>query len=162
MLLYHGSYIKVEQPDIEKFSRDNLDFGKGFYTTSSKEQAVNFSKKVALKKKLSEPTISIFDFRIENIQGLLVKDFSNNLEDWFDFVEKNRRAKGSLFTDLDLVIGPVADDGVIPTFVLYERNLINKDEAIQRLKIEKLVDQIVFKTEPALSKLEFITAEVLS
>ena len=38
MELYHGSIQKVEQPIIPEKQR-LLDFGKGFYVTSSKEQA---------------------------------------------------------------------------------------------------------------------------
>lgn len=36
MILYHGSYTVVDKPNIS-YSRDNVDFGKGFYTTPIKE-----------------------------------------------------------------------------------------------------------------------------
>lgn len=39
MKVYHGSYCLVEDPDIS-FSREALDFGKGFYVTNIKEQAI--------------------------------------------------------------------------------------------------------------------------
>ena len=32
MLIYHASYTRVERPDTQH-SRQNLDFGKGFYAT---------------------------------------------------------------------------------------------------------------------------------
>lgn len=35
MILYHGSYCIVEEPNIS-YSRDSLDFGKGFYLTDIK------------------------------------------------------------------------------------------------------------------------------
>ena len=38
MKIYHGSTIIVEEP-LVSFGRDNLDFGKGFYTTDLKNQA---------------------------------------------------------------------------------------------------------------------------
>ena len=38
MLLYHGSLEKVEVPVLDK-SKESNDFGKGFYLTSSYEQA---------------------------------------------------------------------------------------------------------------------------
>jgi hypothetical protein len=44
MILYHGSYLAVEKPYII-FSRDNVDFGKGFYTTPIREQAVRWSER---------------------------------------------------------------------------------------------------------------------
>ena len=41
MLVYHGSYCKIVSPDI-KYSRNKLDFGKGFYVTRFEEQAVSW------------------------------------------------------------------------------------------------------------------------
>ena len=38
MLVYHGSYLEIQNPDIE-FGRYNLDFGKVFYVTTFKEQS---------------------------------------------------------------------------------------------------------------------------
>lgn len=40
MIVYHGSSLEVTTPDI-RHSRDNVDFGKGFYVTPIKEQAEN-------------------------------------------------------------------------------------------------------------------------
>ena len=36
MVLYHGSYCVVENPDLEKCAAFK-DFGRGFYLTTSKE-----------------------------------------------------------------------------------------------------------------------------
>lgn len=44
MIVYHGSYCIVDNPHIS-FSMDALDFGKGFYVTEIKEQAVNWVNK---------------------------------------------------------------------------------------------------------------------
>lgn len=44
MILYHGSYIEITNPDL-KHSRDNVDFGRGFYTTTIYEQAVKWCGK---------------------------------------------------------------------------------------------------------------------
>ena len=40
MIVYHASNVVVMHPDIT-YSRDALDFGKGFYVTALREQAVN-------------------------------------------------------------------------------------------------------------------------
>lgn len=37
MLIYHASYMRVERPDTQH-SRQNLDFGKGFYATVMQSQ----------------------------------------------------------------------------------------------------------------------------
>lgn len=49
-----------------------------------------------------------------------------------------------------MVIGPVADDNVYLTVKLFETGVLEKEEAIKRLKIEKLFEQILFHTEKAL------------
>jgi hypothetical protein len=38
MDLYHGSNVVIKAPNL-KFSRKELDFGAGFYTTTNYEQA---------------------------------------------------------------------------------------------------------------------------
>lgn len=38
MILYHGSYVEVNKPDLS-YSRRNVDFGRGFYVTPIEEQA---------------------------------------------------------------------------------------------------------------------------
>lgn len=42
MRVYHGSYCIVDKPDIS-FSRDSLDFGKGFYVTNIEKQAISWT-----------------------------------------------------------------------------------------------------------------------
>lgn len=42
MILYHGSSVEVREPKLLKIQRE-LDFGKGFYTTSDLQQATNWA-----------------------------------------------------------------------------------------------------------------------
>lgn len=51
MLLFHGSYCEISAPDLEKCA-PYKDFGKGFYLTSSYEQAKNFIN-TSLKKAIA-------------------------------------------------------------------------------------------------------------
>lgn len=44
MIVYHGSIEQVEKPEIREASR-TLDYGNGFYTTTSEEQAVLWVKR---------------------------------------------------------------------------------------------------------------------
>ena len=50
MILYHGSNVTVEYPKLIKQNR-YLDFGFGFYTTTNRDQAVNFAGKVTDRRK---------------------------------------------------------------------------------------------------------------
>ena len=49
MILYHGSNTIVEKPKLVEQNRF-LDFGYGFYTTTNKDQAENFSKKCPVRR----------------------------------------------------------------------------------------------------------------
>ena len=49
MILYHGSNIEVRNPHLLKIQRD-MDFGKGFYTTSDFQQAPSFLRFAEVKR----------------------------------------------------------------------------------------------------------------
>ena len=53
MICYHGSYCKINKPSI-LFSREKLDFGKGFYITPIEEQANSW---VSRFKRIGKPGI---------------------------------------------------------------------------------------------------------
>ena len=61
----------------------------------------------------------------------------------------------------DIVIGPVADDKVYEVVQFYENGVYDKDDAIKRLKVEELFDQILFHTEKALTYCRFKKFEKL-
>ena len=50
MKVYHASTIPVESPDA-KHSRDKLDFGKGFYHTEIREQAIKYAERFTVRNK---------------------------------------------------------------------------------------------------------------
>ena len=50
MEVYHASPVKVEKPDT-LHSREFLDFGKGFYVTTLREQAINMLRDLSAKDK---------------------------------------------------------------------------------------------------------------
>ena len=74
-----------------------------------------------------------------------------------DFVLNCR--SGNDTADYDLVAGGVANDKVFNTVELFFDGLIDKKEAISRLRYEKPNLQICFRTEKALSLLHFERSE---
>jgi hypothetical protein len=60
MILYHGSNVIVDKPKLIRQNRF-LDFGYGFYTTTNREQAENFAKKVASRNKSGKATLNIYE-----------------------------------------------------------------------------------------------------
>ena len=155
MILYHGSNVTVESPNLI-LSRKNLDFGSGFYTTVNKQQAIDFSRKVMIRKKSKSQSVSVYDFDIEKAETVLeILRFSAPDKLWLDFVYQNRRNRysGKLY---DLIIGPVANDDVFATLIVYEQGILNTEQTLLALKVKELYNQYVFKTQKALSLLKFI------
>lgn len=71
------------------------------------------------------------------------------------------KRSGKDVTDYDLVIGGVANDKVFNTVELFFDGLIDKTEAINRLRYEKPSLQICFRTEKALELLHFEGSEMV-
>ncbi len=139
-------------------SRKNLDFGAGFYTTENRMQAVDFSQKVMIRKRQKKRSVSVYDFDMDTAEAVLdILRFQATDKLWLDFVHKNRRGT---YTDksYDLVIGPVANDDVFATLIVYEQGILNVEQTLEALKIKKLYNQFVFKTEKALSLLKYVNS----
>lgn len=152
MILYHGSLEIVKVPEIREPNR-TLDFGAGFYLTSSYEQAANWVKG-KLRGSTEHGFVNSYEYDPSVEADLIILDFQFPSEDWVDFVMKNRMDK-EYSHEYDIVKGPVADDRVYAAFALYEAGLLNKRELISELKTYKLVNQILLHTEKSLRAIVF-------
>ena len=157
MKIYHGSIEKVESPEIRESNR-TLDYGQGFYTTTSYEQAEAWVRRRMNEKRTSRGYVCVYELNEAALESLNRLIFEQPTEEWVDFVMKNRTQKGYVH-EFDIVYGPVANDRVYAAFALYEGGLINKQALIAELKAYKLVDQYLFHTEKALQALTFIEAK---
>lgn len=157
MVLYHGSNVVVDAPKILVPNR-YLDFGNGFYTTANYDQAKNFAEKVTARRKKGKCCINIYELDDASMRDLNVLRFDGPNEDWLDFVYANRTGTYT-GKSYDLICGPVANDDVYRTFILYETGVLTKDDTIAALKIKKLYDQYVFANDISLSCLKFIRTE---
>ena len=158
MKIYHGSTVIVQTPEIRK-SEVFLDFGDGFYTTTSYEQAKRWAKIKARRKNLNEGFVTVYEFDEEQAFSCLqVNRFESADERWLTFVVNNR--KGILCTEItDMTIGPVADDNVYQSIRLFETGAYDMEYTVKRLKTELLQDQWVFHTNEAVSFLHFVESE---
>lgn len=159
MTVYHGSDTVVDVPRILEAKRP-MDFGGGFYVTTSKEQATGWATRVAVRNNTGNKCISRYEFDIESAQkALTLIRFDRADEQWLDFICANRQ--GYTTGEYDIVIGPVADDTVYRVVVEYENGDIDKELALKKMKTEKLCDQILFHTEKSLEYLHYIETEVM-
>lgn len=156
MRLYHASTQVVEKPCIRNRSH-LLDFGTGFYTTTNLAQAEDFARKAYVRRGMSgTPTLNIYDLDMESAKAALnFLEFVGPDGDWLDFVVHNRKEGRDPTLDVDVIIGPVANDDVFTTVALYEAGQLSVDAALEMLKIKRLFTQILFCTERALGMLRF-------
>ncbi len=157
MILYHGSLEIVEKPEVRPSNR-TLDYGIGFYTTSSARQAEDW-----VKRRLKECDAMVgyvnsytFDKRALSVLSCLI--FDSPSEQWVDFVMRNRTQVGYNHT-YDIVYGPVANDRVYASFALFEGGFLSKQNLIAELKTYRLVDQYLFHSQTAINYLTFIEAK---
>lgn len=178
ILLYHGSYIAVPEIDLTKCNA-GLDFGRGFYVTTSYEQAVSFVPN-SVKRNIKAGNIPVdFDFndgqvsvyRFHSDAALLIEAFPDANLDWLHFVAANRNR--NLFRELyrkleshDIVGGKIADDNTSRVLTGYVTGLFGipgsdlaDSFAIQSLLPNRLKDQFCFRTEAAIKSLEFVRSD---
>ena len=157
MIIYHGSNMTVQKPKILRPNR-YLDFGAGFYTTTNYDQALNFAGKVTVRKKSGRSTVNVYELDESIFDKTKVLNFECADEAWLDFVSDNRSGIDRT-AGYDLICGPVANDDVYQTFILYSTGVYSKKQTIDALKIKKLYNQYVFSSELALSFLKFKKTE---
>ena len=157
MIVYHGSYIPVTFPDVVH-SRSRVDFGRGFYTTAIYEQAVKWCEKFKSRGKAGIVSRYYFNETAYNIFKVL--SFETYSEKWLEFIISCR--SGNDVSDYDIVTGGVANDKVFNTVELYFDGLIDKSEAIKRLRYEKPNMQICFRNQKVIdSYLRFEGSETV-
>lgn len=119
MKLYHGSNVMVKSPKIIESDRA-LDFGTGFYLTTDFEQAKKWSILTTERRKKGKALISVFEILEEDMNKLSILRFDSANKEWLEFVAQNRKNK-KVEENVDIIIGPVANDNTMPVITLYLR-----------------------------------------
>ncbi|MDR0382017.1 MAG: DUF3990 domain-containing protein [Oscillospiraceae bacterium] len=164
--LYHGTIYEFDKIDITK-GKGHKDFGRGFYTSCDIRHAERLAtrnksieeERFALRgvKKNVTPWFYTFDFDLENIRTLNVKEFTAADREWMRFVVLNRESKSKVQQhEYDIVTGPTANDNTraaIQTVIPLTKGQVMTDKAIDALialiEPEKLPRQFFFGTQRA-------------
>lgn len=158
MVLYHGSTVLVDKPEIRN-GDVFLDFGAGFYTTTSFEQARRWAKIKMRRNNATCAFVSVYEFdSVTAKKELSIEKFETADKKWLDFIVNNR--KGTFIdSSRDMHIGPVADDNIYQSIRLFETGAYDAEYTVKKLKTEVLHDQWTFHTQKALSYLKFTEAK---
>ena len=162
MILFHGTNIDIETIDLSR-SLNHKDFGKGFYLTDSRETATRMATK---KARLfgGKATLILYEFDEAALHSdLKVKVFPEKATvEWFLFVDANRDIENQQpIHDYDIIVGPIADDGVVVQITNYRQNIFTAEQATIGLQDKFLDQQYYFGSEKALRYLKKSKVQIL-
>ena len=146
MILYHGSPAIVAKPDVVH-SRVRVDFGRGFYTTPLREQALNWCRRF---KRKGSAYLNVYELDDSAFDRFSVLRFDSYSDAWLDFVSRCRRGQDD--SSYDLVAGGMANDKMFDTVELYLEGLIGRQEAIGRLKLEEPNLQLCIRSQQVIDE----------
>lgn len=150
MKLYHGTDKSFSRPDLKK-ARENTDFGKGFYLTESERAAQDWVKGKSVQN------INTYELTLEDVPSctIRIKHYEAD-EHWAKYVYNNRNGKIKKGDSSDIVIGPIADNGLNKLFDEIDRKEASFKDIAPKLRLMKFkASQFCFKTEAAIKLLEY-------
>ena len=176
LILYHGSYCEVRQPNLSKCAK-RKDFGQGFYLTTSKKQAESFLKTSIIKAlatgMINENQkfgyVSIYELNLS--YQLKTHIFENADINWLHCIAAHRKKKLFLSVEhemenYDVIVGKIADDATNATLTASLAGVFGTvgekeadDFCIKQLLPNKLENQYCFKTKEAIECLKFVNGE---
>jgi len=170
MLVYHGSDHIIEKPMYNGSKRRN-DFGYGFYTTES----IELAKEWACSDQRNG-FANIYEFNLEELSILRLNSSEYNILNWLAILTKYRsywqngsiaeEAKNYLqqhfFVDpspYDVIIGYRADDSYFTFAQDFVAGAISLRKLSEAMRLGKLGEQIVLKSEKAFEHIRFVGAD---
>ena len=176
LILYHGSYCEVPTPLLDKCAA-RKDFGRGFYLTTSRDQAISFLRTSIIKAAnkgdadRNQQYGFLSEFRVQKSEHLKIYSFQTADTDWLHCVAAHRKRNSFIemekkMAEYDVIIGKIADDqtnAVLTAYISGVFGRMGEPETdafcIRQLYPDKLKDQFCFKTEAAIASLHFVKGE---
>ncbi len=157
-LLFHGSKGEIKGNIDVNFGRGNNDFGQGFYTGESYEQAVSFISTY------DDPSVYFMSF---DDSDLKCKRYSVDREwmmtiayyrETLDKYENHPLIKKIIkeSRDCDYIIAPIADNKMFETINEFIEGNLTDEQCKHCLAATSLGMQYVFLTEKAASRLKIV------
>lgn len=157
-LLFHGSKGEIKGNIDVNFGRGNNDFGKGFYTGESYEQAVSFISTY------DDPSVYFMSFDDSDLKCkrysvdrewmMTIAYYRESLEEYENHPLIEKIIKES--RDCDYIIAPIADNKMFETINEFIEGNLTDEQCKHCLAATNLGMQYVFLTEKAASKLKIV------
>lgn len=148
--VYHGGTEIIKTPRVDA-GRPNLDFGQGFYVTDVLQQAVEWARRVSIRRGLP-PVVNVYTLdKSAILSAYKCKEFVEYDGEWLDFIVGSRLGEKP-WACFDYIEGGVADDRVIDTIALYMADLITREKALGRLSEHRPNNQICLLSQDIIDK----------
>jgi hypothetical protein len=165
MILYHGSSEIVSRPEYGKGRIDN-DYGRGFYCTESEEMAKEWSTRSG-----TEGYVNRYSLDASGLETVDLNSDSYTVLNWLAVLLENRvfdpRGDSSYareyiienygvdLSGADLVRGYRADDSYFAFARDFLDNVISVRRLSEAMRLGKLGEQVMVRSERAFSRLVF-------
>ena len=168
--LYHGTYLEIKNPNLDE-CEDSNDFGKGFYLTTDKNQAMRYARRYYYDGKNHIGILNTY--MLSNFKGLNLYEFLDTDVNWLHCVVGFRRRKylylAKDFKNYEVIIGKIADDDTSLVLSAYMSGAYGEigsyqaaNKAIEFFEADKLKNQICLKSNKALKCISFCKSEIVS
>ena len=157
-LLFHGSKDEIKGDIDVNFGRGNNDFGKGFYTGESYEQAVSFISTY------DDPSVYFMSFDDSDLKCkrysvdrewmMTIAYYRESLDKYENHPLIKKIIKES--RDCDYIIAPIADNKMFETINEFIEGNLTDEQCKHCLAATNLGMQYVFLTEKAASGLKIV------
>lgn len=157
-LLFHGSKGEIKGDIDVNFGRGNNDFGQGFYTGESYEQAVSFISTY------DDPSVYFMSFDDSDLKCkrysvdrewmMTIAYYRESLEEYENHPLIEKIIKES--RDCDYIIAPIADNKMFETINEFIEGNLTDEQCKHCLAATNLGMQYVFLTEKAASRLKIV------
>lgn len=151
IILYHGSTEIVKYP-VCHFGRKKLDFGRGFYLTQLREQAVEWANNLKDLRKSEQALVNVYSFHKEEFfKEANCKVFTLYNQEWLEFIVANREGNEAA-APYDYIEGGIANDRVIDTINMYLMGYYNLDQSLRLLSLHQPNNQVCFRNQALTDK----------
>lgn len=153
MKLYHGSTVDIQKIDLS-FSKPNKDFGRAFYLSDDRQQALEMAQFRAAFEDCPA-VVNEYEVNDDVFRKLRYKCFEEYNEEWAHFVYNHRtEPNGLTLHDYDIVYGPIANDRIGAQITRFKQGYISFDEFLHRIQyIKGITFQYAFCTQEAVNQL---------
>lgn len=172
-ILYHGSESVITKPLYEKGAKNN-DYGRGFYCTENKELAKEWA---CAKNK--NGFINQYNLDLSNMRILYLNSPEYSVLNWLAILAAYRTywQKGSIaeeakkyladnflldISGYDIIIGYRADDSYFSFAQDFVMGAISLQKLSEAMRLGKLGEQVVLKSEKAFEKINFLGYEAVA